>query len=625
MPGGSLSDENPFGLLSEYELSNLAAHLVSAGRTKYLHRILAMETRGTRANAWFEVRDRRGDADGYSNDVNRAWDAAEAAFETAIQAGEAADALDLEVHYALVSASLSSRAERMPDNLRVALVDGKLWTAQRALADARRLRFASERARALAVLIPSLPVASQDAAIAETVGLVEAGRLYWLVPVLSGHLQTADRERLDRESRRWIAEAPYTVTPLAPVDRSMQARISTVKSCVQEMTERQDLSTVELEPLLPAAGEDASDAVVAALLDAARSLPAVQRRDFLGRLAPFIPLGLLQKAAEVASLANDALDTLEACADLGPFLDDGERRELRRDLEALPRSRRAAVALAKLAAVPSAPRSEKLRALSGVLATDSVTDDKWGDSTRAKSLALLADALEGPEGDTALRVAVASALEIDNGRYRAEALVAIASAERARPLRDQLVARAYEAAAEQPDPPALQALRLLKLAQLSRELEYPVALSEIERLLALPDPMPEIVMKDWSEDVARLVRLIQVQLQAEQLAADDVVSRIAIMRDMLHEADSLGRIGLFVSAYVERPAILQSVARLLAEFPPKECGSMMRTALHIVGRLSRMEAAPSIVALSPAIAAAGGREAVNAIVRSARRVLAWWA
>jgi hypothetical protein len=620
-----LSDKNPFALLTEYELSNLAAHLISAHQAEYLHRILAMEVRETRANAWFEVREKRGDSDGYLNDVNRARDAAEAAFEIAIQTGEAADAIVLEVHYALVSASLSSRAERMPDNLRAALVDGKIWTAQQALADARRLRFAGERAKALTVLIPSLPATFQDAAIAEALGLVEDNRLYWLVPILSSHLQTADRERLSEESQRWIDEAPYTVTPLAPIDRSMQTRINTLKSCVQDMTGRQDLGTEVLEPLLAASGEAASDTVVSALLDAAGSLPAFERRALLGRLAPFIPSGLLPKAAELGYLANDALDVLEACADLGQFLEDGVCHELRRDLEALPRSRMAAIALAKLAAAPSVPRSEKLRAVSDVLATDSVTGNAWEDGRRVESLVLLADALDGQEGDAALRAAVASAREIEDRRYRAEAFITIASAERARPLRDQLVAAAHDAAAEQPDPPALQALRLLKLAQRSRGSGHLAVLSEIERLLALPDPMPEDVLERWPDDVASLVRLVQVQLQAERLAADDVASRIATARDILHEADSLGRVGLFISAYVERPAMLWSVARLLAALPSKQCGSTMRTALHIIGRVTRLEAAPGIVALSPAIAAAGGSEAVNAIVHSARRVLTWWA
>jgi hypothetical protein len=621
-----LSDENPFALLTEYELSNLAAHIISARQAEYLHRILAMEVRETRANAWFDVRDKRGDADGYLNDVNRARDAAEAAFEIAIQAGEAADAVALEVHYALVIASFSSRAERMPDNLRVALVDGKFWTAQQALADARRLRFAGERAKALAVLIPSLPAASRDTAIAETLGLVEDNRLYWLVPILAGHLQTADRGRLSEESQRWIDEAPTDVPPVAPIDRSMQARINTVKSCVQDMMGRQDLGTEVLEPLLAASGEAASDTVVSALLDTARSLSAFERRELLGRLAPFIPSGLLPKAAELGYLANDALDVLEACTDLGPFLEEGVYHELRHDLEALPRSRRAAIALAKLAAVPAAPQGEKLRALGDVLATDSVTGDSWEDGRRVESLAILADALDGREGDAALRAAIASAREIENRRYRAEALITIALADRARPLCDQLMAAAYEAAAEQPDPPAMQALRLLKLAQRSRGSGHLAVLSEIERLLALPDPMPEDLLERWPDAVASLVRLVQVQLQAERLAADDVASRIATVHDMFHETDALGRVGLFLSAYVERPAMLRSAARLLADLPPKECGSTMRTALHIIGSVPRLEAGRCVVALSPAIAAAGESEAVvNAIVHSARRVLAWWA
>ena len=51
MPNERLTGENPFGLLTDYELSNLAAHLISAQRADYLHKVLATEVEGTRANA----------------------------------------------------------------------------------------------------------------------------------------------------------------------------------------------------------------------------------------------------------------------------------------------------------------------------------------------------------------------------------------------------------------------------------------------------------------------------------------------------------------------------------------------------------------------------------------------
>jgi hypothetical protein len=618
-----LRDENPFALLTDYELSNLAAHLISAQRAEYLHGILAVEVSGTRANAWFEVREELGDADGYLSDVNRARDAAEAAFDTAAQPGEAADALALEIHYALVLASLSSRAERMPNNLRAALVDGSIWTGARALADARRLRVAGERAEALAVLIQSLPSPAQDIAIAETLRLVEENRLYWLVPILSSHLQAADRERLTEESQRWLGELEWTTAqPLEPIDHSPSAHIDAVKSCVQDIAGKYKPAEEVVESLAIASAEPTSDAAITTLLGAARSLSDYGRRDILGQVSPFIPVSLLPNAIELAYLINDAVDVLEDCADLAPFLTDEVRYELRRDLEALAGPRLATIALAKLAAVPSASRTEKLSALSDLLATDSVTDDAWEDSRRAATLALLGDVLDDPEGETALAAAITSACEIRDDNQRAGALISIASAERARPpLRDQLIDEAYEAADSQTGPPAMRALVLLKLVQRLRTSDHLERLSRIGEILALPNT----VGTEYPDSLASLARLVQVQLQAGLLESADVASRIAAVDDMLQELGPLGRVGLFLSAYVERPALLRSIAGLLVELPPKERASTMRATLRIIAGLTRYEATPGIVALGPVIAAVGGSEAVSGVVRSARRVLAWWA
>jgi hypothetical protein len=621
VPSGRLTDENPFGLLTDYELSNLAAHLIAAQRTEYLHKVLATEVGGTRANAWFEVREKPGDADGYLNDVNRARDAAEAASWIAVQAGEAAGAVGLEIHYTLVLASLSSRAERMPDNLRVALVDGKIWTGAQALADARRLRAASERAAAIAVLIPSLRSPVQDIAIAETLRVVEENRLHWLVPILSGHLQAVDRERVTGESQRWRDEAEWDAQPLDPIDRSLSARIDTIESCLQDIANKYRPAEEVLETLAVASEEPTSDGAITALLDAARALSDFGRRDILGRLAPFLPLSLLPKATELAYLVEDAVNVLGACTDLGPSLEGEVRHELRLGLQALPRSRPATIALAKLAAVPPAPRAEKLSALNDLLAMDSVTDNNWEDSDRVAALALLADVLDDVAGETALVTAITCAREIQQEQFRAVALIAIASAERARPpLCDQLIAEAYEAADGESGPPARRALALLKLVRQLRTSRHREMLSFIGKVLELPNTYGT----EYPDSLASMARLAQVQLQAELLESADVASRIAAVDDMIHEIESLGRVGLFISAYVERPALLRSIAGLLVELPPKERASAMQATLRILAGLSRYEATPGIVALGPVIAAVGGSEAVNAVVRSAKQVLAWW-
>jgi len=220
-----------------------------------------------------------------------------------------------------------------------------------------------------------------------------------------------------------------------------------------------------------------------------------------------------------------------------------------------------------------------------------------------------------------LGAATTSAGQIQTTQHRAMALITVASAERTRPpLSDQLIEAAYEAADSQTGPPAMRALGLLKLVQRLRTPEHLEMLSRIGEILALPNT----VGTEYPDSLASLARLVQVQLQAGLLGSADVPSRVAAVNDMLQELGSLGRVGLFLSGYVERPALLRSVAAVLIELPSKECASALRATLRTLARLTRLEATPGIVALGPAVAAVGGSEAVNAVVRSAQQVLAWW-
>jgi hypothetical protein len=166
----------------------------------------------------------------------------------------------------------------------------------------------------------------------------------------------------------------------------------------------------------------------------------------------------------------------------------------------------------------------------------------------------------------------------------------------------------------------MRALALLKLVQRLRTPEHLERLSRIGEILALPNT----VGTEYPDSLASMARLVQVQLQAGLLGSADVAARVAVVDDVLQELGSLGRVGLFISAYVERPALLRSVAEVLVELPPSECASALRATLRAIARLTRLEAAPGIVALGPAVAAVGGSEAVNGVVRSAQRVLAWW-
>jgi hypothetical protein len=93
---------------------------------------------------------------------------------------------------------------------------------------------------------------------------------------------------------------------------------------------------------------------------------------------------------------------------------------------------------------------------------------------------------------------------------------------------------------------------------------------------------------------------------------------------LLDRVEELGRVGVFLSAYVERPAALRSLARKLQSLPPPQRDVLRRAALRILANLSRTESVPGIAAMAPAVVALGGAEAADGLVHSLSRVLIWW-
>jgi len=101
-----------------YIHAHLTWHMVQAGQPEAVHALLRLETAEGR-NAWYEARERLGQAAGYRDDVRRAWRLADAEFATR----HSQFAIGLQCRYALITASLNSLAANLPPELLAALVE----------------------------------------------------------------------------------------------------------------------------------------------------------------------------------------------------------------------------------------------------------------------------------------------------------------------------------------------------------------------------------------------------------------------------------------------------------------------------------------------------------------------
>ena len=110
--------------LSEYELRYLIAHLRCAGRLSSIDDLLSVLC-ADGANFWFAEKDRRGDQEGYSNDLRTALDAA-------IESLHRADGADIGVltgsivRYSICLATLNEFAETISTGVLKELVRRKL-------------------------------------------------------------------------------------------------------------------------------------------------------------------------------------------------------------------------------------------------------------------------------------------------------------------------------------------------------------------------------------------------------------------------------------------------------------------------------------------------------------------
>ncbi|HEV2239992.1 MAG TPA: hypothetical protein VGR98_03035, partial [Streptosporangiaceae bacterium] len=320
--------DNPFAVLSGYELRNLAAHLEAAGEAAMLHRVLDTATSAGR-NAWYEVHFALDDPGDYAADVQRAWRLAEAQSARECPAGRPAQALGLQARYALIAASLNSRAQHLPSELLVAALERGLWSPRRAIAYISQLRSPAARAGALAAIAPHVPEPSRGDALRDMIAAMSAdgapapGLFAGLPPDLPG--PTADqaltiaRSLGDAESRALALHALASRHPEGSRPRILREALDAARG-IPAATRRLEVLS-ELLPSLPESLRE--DAVAAAVAAAGADLdrePAGDRAWPLLRMAAFLTEPQLREALTTIRSVSSWEDRTRLTAGLAPHL-----------------------------------------------------------------------------------------------------------------------------------------------------------------------------------------------------------------------------------------------------------------------------------------------------------------
>jgi NB-ARC domain len=159
-----------------YGLAHTVSHLRAAGSTSTIHQLLVVQHPAGEhvENAWYAAQEQVGDAAAYLTDVREAWRLAEQATDTALERGQPAASIALELRYALIVASLVSIAANIPAPLLSALVHARLWLPAQALAYARAIPSTTSRYEALSTLAAHLSAEQRGPVLAEALAAARA-------------------------------------------------------------------------------------------------------------------------------------------------------------------------------------------------------------------------------------------------------------------------------------------------------------------------------------------------------------------------------------------------------------------------------------------------------------------
>lgn len=281
--------------LEQYGVANLVPHLIAAGEESVVHDLLASEWHsfevfgsGARpTNLWFDAHNRAGDLEGYLRDVEAARKLAEAGTDSALEAGEIAESVGLEIRYALLAASQSSIAANVPIWAPTALVKRGRWSTRRALAHAATIPPGGQRASALAELIELVPQPERPAIAVEM--FETAGSEFDLVADKIMYLPDELREERIAALLETARAAPgypaleklIQVADLLPADRRklvQEEAMTKARNMVSSRSDHRDDEASALTALASLQPAGSREALLREALSAARAIKDAEAR-----------------------------------------------------------------------------------------------------------------------------------------------------------------------------------------------------------------------------------------------------------------------------------------------------------------------------------------------------------
>jgi hypothetical protein len=415
-----------------YALRYLAGHLDCAGRIPELHQLLAAthpDSGGREASVWFTAHDRADCLSSYLNDLTSARHSSIAATRDAMSRHQPAPSLGVEVRYALMAASMTSRAVGISPVLLELLVRNGLWSPGRVLDHARRLTDPSSRYQALLAACQNLDTVERPAILQEALAAAAAiGDEYfcaWALVVLAPQLPPD--QRADVLSQALAAATAVSnedaragmlagLAPQLPPD--LLGRALAAASAIRSEDARAR-ALAALAPQLPPVLM--GGALVAATAISSRTA----RAGALAGLAPQLPpdqrADVLAQAFAAATAIRSETARAGALAGLAPLVPPDQRADV----------------LAQAFAAATAIRGETARAgalagLAPLLPPDllgralAAADAIRGETARAGALAALAQQLPPNQRADVLAQALAAATAVSNEDARAGMLAGLA-------------------------------------------------------------------------------------------------------------------------------------------------------------------------------------------------------
>jgi hypothetical protein len=608
------------------------------------------------AEAWEAM---EGSFGGYLGDVRACWERAAVEDGRAAARGDAAAHLGDEIRCALIEASIRSLAANLPPELVAALVRHHQWTPRQALAyirqnpdkwtrvktlekllpflerpehlaealaAAREIQEADDRARVLAALAERLPAEHLPTALAAAREIQEADDRARVLAALAERLPEVWPEAL--AAAREIQKAYRRARVLAALAERLPAEhLPTALAAAREIQEadaRADALRAlaerlpEVWPEALAAAREIQEAyfrahVLAALaerlpevwleaLAAAREIQeAYFRAHVLAALAERLPAEHLPTALAAAREIQEA---------------DARARVLRALAERLPEVWPEALAAAREIQEADA-RADALRALAERL------PEVWPEALaaareiqeayrRADALRALAECLPAEHLPTAL----AAAREIQEADARARVLAALAERLPEVWLEALAAAREIQEADARADALAALAERLpaehLPTA-LAAAREIQEAYFRARVLAALAERLPEV----WPEALAAAREIQEAYLRAhvlaalaERLPAEHLPTALAVARE-IQKAD-------------DRARVLAALAEPLAKLPRPALHPSWHETLSSLARRTRRDLLADLEALIPVIHALSGEAAIAETACAIQDVTRWW-